>query len=273
MTVERTHTNDEAGNGSARVFHPIRGSRPVFEVVDQLTFAIQSGAYGEGARLPTMPRLAEALGVSIPTIGEAVRLLTEAGVLEVRRGATGGISVASPYVPARLLKLSTQVRARSLRPIVEARRPVEIELAALAAQRATEADFDAMEAANRDLVAFRGQQPQWGIAHNAFHYAMGRAARSELLAHMQHEILEEIAILLDNYGDRFSDPERTLREHRETLAVLRRRDPAAAREVMSVHLGEFEELAEAFDRQLAEAEAEAAVKSPAVRRRDPATQR
>jgi GntR family transcriptional repressor for pyruvate dehydrogenase complex len=78
---------------------------------------------------------------------------------------------------------------------------------------------------------------------------MGRAAGNEVLAQFQHELLEEIALMLDNFDDRFMDPDRTIREHRDTLTALRTRDPDVAADVMHQHLLEFEELAEQFDAQ------------------------
>lgn len=209
-----------------------------------ITFAILSGAYAVGDRLPIIAELSKAMHVSPPVIGEAIRLLSEAGVLEVRRGSQGGTIVRSADIPPAVTKLSRPRPATSLRSIVEARRPVELAIVRLAAVNASEDDLEDLKATNERLLLARGQSRPWTEAHNAFHYTMGRAAGNEVLAQFQHELLEEIALMLDNLDNRFMDPERTIREHRDTLAALRTRDPDIAADVMDQHLVEFEELAE-----------------------------
>jgi GntR family transcriptional repressor for pyruvate dehydrogenase complex len=239
-------------------------SKAALEVADQITFAILTGWYEVGDHLPIIPELSKAMNVSPPVVGEAIRLLSDAGVLDVRRGQRGGIIVLSATIPADVTKLSRPRRATTLRSVVEARRPVEIAIARLAAVRATDADLEDLERTNARLLLARGDPQPWTEAHNSFHYTLGRTARSEVLAHFQHELLEEIALMLDNFDDRFMDPDRTIREHRETLAAVRTRDPEIAAALMDTHLVEFEELAEHFD---AAAAAESA--PPAKRGRSP----
>jgi GntR family transcriptional repressor for pyruvate dehydrogenase complex len=224
-------------------------SKAALEVADQMTYAILSGFYEVGDRLPIIPELSKAMNVSPPVVGEAIGMLRDAGVLDVRRGNNGGIIVRSADVPLEVTKLSRPFRASSLRSIVEARRPVEIAIIRLAATRATDEDLEDLERCNLRLVESRGKPRPWTEAHNAFHYIMGRASSSELLAYFQHELLEEIALMLDHFDDRFMEPERTIREHRDTLAALRSRNPDRCAKVMDQHLKEFEELADAFDAQ------------------------
>lgn len=209
-------------------FRPIMGSRAALEVADQMTFAILSGYYEPGSRLPTIPELGRAMSVSPPVISEAVRMLSDAGVLDVRRGSRGGITVRSSHIPAEIRKLSRPRLTDTLRPVVEARRPVELAITRLAAVRITDSELGELERANARLILSRGNRKEWRAAHNTFHYTLGRSARNPVLAYFQHEILEEIALMLDGLHDRFMDPERTIREHRETLEALQAHDPDAA---------------------------------------------
>lgn len=231
----------------ASFFRPVNGSRAFQEVVDQLTYAIRSGVYGPGTRLPTTDELAKAMGVSRPTIGEAIRVLADAGVLRTRRGAAGGVTVASWTVPPAVLRLASDRRARALPDLAEARRPIEMELARLAALRATEADFEDLRAAVRLLEKLEPTSHQWLQADSLFHYGIGRAARSALLAYYQHEVLEEMALLLDNFDPKFYEPQTVIVNHQRTLAALETRDPALVAAAMDDHLRELEELAQSCD--------------------------
>lgn len=249
MTPHDTVTPSGKRLAEAMVFQPVTGSRSALEVADQIVFAIASGIYPEGERLPTVERLAELMRVSKPTIGEAVRLLADAKVVEPRRGANGGTVVLTSDIPLKLLKLSRPRRARTLSELCEARRPVEIALVRLAAQRATDADFRQLELANEMLLTAKNRR-EWARANNLFHYGIGRAARNQHLAFFQREVLEELAILLDGYDERYAARERTIHEHHETLEALRTGDPDVAERAMDEQLREFEELAPKFDRQL-----------------------
>ncbi len=204
---------------------------------------MHTSVYEIGARLPTIDELARAMQVSRPTVGEAVRVLTRAGVLTVKRGAGGGIVVASSVIPPSILKLSSRRLAGSLRELVEARRPVEMELARLAAVRATDDDIAEMHKALHLQEKAGSESPQWIYGNFKFHYAIGRAARSNLLFHLQSEVIKELAMLIEGLTPRDQDrPEATIAEHKVILAAMESRDPQAVCSAMDKHLREIEEL-------------------------------
>lgn len=245
-------TTDEAAVERERhsPFRPILGSRAHEEVVDQITFAIRAGIYRPGDRLPRIEDLAKSMKVSKPTISEALRVLSGGGVVDVQRGATGGVVVASDNVPITMIRLAAGGRAAALSDLVEARRPIEIELAILASQRATAEDLDTLreavkglEEATDDPSASGSRLLQWD---SLFHYGMGRAARSELLFYHQHQIFEQLAIWrLDFYQhpDSHTDIVEHARLHRETLEAIASADPDRIREVMHRHLSGLERVA------------------------------
>ena len=242
-------SRDSTDTNGAWRFHRVSDARVHEGVVDQITFAIRAGIYKPGDRLPSIENLAQTMGVSKPTIGEAIKVLATSGVLEARRGATGGVHVISDNVPVTLLRMGAGWREAALMELVEARRPIETQIALLAGVRATDEDFATMRAAVAELARNRPEsgRPRWRQADHLFHYAMGRAARSELLAYYQHQILERLAILLDRYYQDEEDPDLNLDMHRETLAAIESRDPDRIREVMDRHLRNLEELAEKWE--------------------------
>ena len=87
-----------------------------------------------------------------------------------------------------------------------------------------------------------GRTDDWVDANYMFHYAMGRAAHSELLAFFQIEAVKELALLLtDDWTPRdISDPQATIREHRAILDALERRDTEAVKRAVEEHLAELE---------------------------------
>lgn len=233
----------DGSDGSDTPFHQIGGSKAFEEVVDQLTFAIRSGRYQAGQRLPTIAHLAEAFHVSKPTIGMAVKTLSDAGVVRVDRGATGGVTVLTDDIPITVMRLSAGWREPALRELLEARRPIEMQLALLAGQRAAEADLISLRQAAEKLAAIVDKGDRLAIlqADHLFHYAMGKAANSEMLAYYQHQILEYLAKALDYYEDQYQDLATVVATHQHTLEAIESRDPGRIREAMEEHLGGLEE--------------------------------
>ena len=91
------------------------------------------------------------------------------------------------------------------------------------------------------LAPARGKPAEWVRANDLFHYEIARAARSPRLARYSHEIMEELAILLDGFDEKYTDYAHTVHIHEETLRALRSRDPARIVAVMDDHLGELED--------------------------------
>ena len=210
-------------------------------MVDQIAFGIRSGVYEVGEKLPSVARLADQFGVSKPTIGEAIRLLADNGIVESKRGVTGGVTVIKDDIPTSLLGLVPQRRETDIRDILEARRAVEMEIARLACQRATDEDLERMSESIERLEQHVGDDLRLRLHFDhLFHYAMGRAARSDLLAYYQHQILKQLVIMWPEYFFEREDPVTVIDLHRRTLEALRRRNERAVDRVMDGHLSVLE---------------------------------
>lgn len=114
-------------------------------VAGLLTEEIQSGRLGAGDKLPTEVELVKQLGVSRTVVREAVSQLRNAGLVEPRQGL--GVFVMPPRMaPLDLSHDVSETKAKVLQ-IVEVRRGLEAEAAALAATRASAADVRRMREA------------------------------------------------------------------------------------------------------------------------------
>lgn len=226
-------------------FYHVRTARAHEEVVDQVTFAIRSGLLRVGDRLPTIDTLTKLTGVSKPVVTEAVKVLRDNGVLESKRGATGGVTVVSEDVPVTLIRIRAKWREAALAELIEARRPVEMELALLAGKRATQEDLDAMrDSVERfeQAVAEDREPSTLRNLNHLFHYSFGRAAKSEMLAYYQHQILGRIEVLLHEYYINEEDPELVIETHWDTFEAIKSRDEDEIERSMEWHLSNLEEL-------------------------------
>ena len=218
-------------------FYPVELTRAHEEVIAQLVYAIRSGQIAVGDRLPTIEDLAKMTAVSKPVIGEAVKVLREQGVLETKRGVQGGVTVISDTVPTSLLRLGSNWRKATLTELVEARRPIELELALLAGERGTESEFISMHESLVRLRQAHAEDSRGSFFRfdHLFHYQIGRAAKSEKLAHDQHQILNEVTVILYEYDLFHEDRDLVVRTHEGMLAALEQRNPNLIREAVDAH--------------------------------------
>lgn len=207
------------------------------QIAEQLRRAVAAGEFSAGARLPAERDLARQLGVSRPSLREALIALEVEGMIEVRTGS--GIYVLGS--PRRRSRAKTGAPAEwGPLQLMHARELVEGEVAALAARHAKRADLDDMTQAlqtMRDEVA-AGQGPRQG--DEAFHNAIAQACGNEVLRDTVHEYerarYAPIFTRLGGYFETRSSWNAAIREHGAVLEAIRSRDADAARQAMHEHL-------------------------------------
>lgn len=211
---------------------------------------ILQGALAVGAKLPSERQLADRYGVSRPIVREALRTLAERDLVEVRPGrgsyvrdARGGVTVG------RLDALYRRTQATP-RDLVEARTMLECTAAALAAERATEADRRVIETTLTEFDRARGviEQTRYDMA---FHLAVARAAANPVIETMFASIASlTVELMLRSLSDptvrRISAP-----YHRQVADAIQARDPEGARTAMAEHLAVASRLyGEDYDRSI-----------------------
>jgi DNA-binding FadR family transcriptional regulator len=121
----------------------IRTGRLADQVSDQLKQSLFKGEYLEGERLPSEHELMGVFGVSRIVVREAIRNLENSGLLEIKRGPTGGAFVRSIKHDAvsNLVRDTLKLGRTSVAEIMEVRLQVEPIVAGLAAKRRTPGDI------------------------------------------------------------------------------------------------------------------------------------
>ncbi len=148
-------------------------------VVARLRDQIHNGNWPVGTKVPTEAKLVEALGVSRPSVREAVRALVQVGLLESRQG--DGTYVVADDEAA--VALQQAVDAADDGEVLVVRRALDVLAAQQAARHRTRADVAALRAS---LVARRAAIVDSNMAafihHDiAFHVGVARAAHNGLL--------------------------------------------------------------------------------------------
>jgi GntR family transcriptional repressor for pyruvate dehydrogenase complex len=207
------------------------------KVVASITSSIMSGRLKPGHRLESERDLAEQFGVSRTVVREAVRSLTAQGLVETRSGRGIQVSTVTGDAVSRSMGLFLKGNAAiDYGKIHEVRSALEITIAGLAAQRATEDDLARMT----DLID-RMREPGLVPGEIArldlqFHRALAVATQNDLFT-----------VMLDSIGDQLLEVRRTAFEtsgvlqyaisaHQEILDRVRERDAEAAEAAMRAHL-------------------------------------
>ncbi|GAA1407537.1 GntR family transcriptional regulator [Glutamicibacter uratoxydans] len=162
----------------------------VDEAIDLMRERISSGQWSLGMRLPSELELSTELGLSRAALREAVRALVHAGLLGIKRG--DGTFVTA--IDERAIALRRGIANTSEREVIETRQALDIPAAALAAQRRTDDDLKAMEAAlaRRRNAAAAGDLEDFRSADHDFHRAVFAATHNELLIMLHRTLTESI---------------------------------------------------------------------------------
>lgn len=123
---------------------PAPKKRLVDAVADQIEEAIIARDFKPGEKLPKTDELRSILGASIGTIREAVAILKQKGLVEVRKGAKGGIFVCQVSTDSVAASLGLLIRHMKISPkdLAEFRQNVEAGMLKLAIKRATDEELN-----------------------------------------------------------------------------------------------------------------------------------
>lgn len=197
-----------------------------------------------GSSFGTEAEILERMNVSRPTLREGLRILESQGVLSLRPGPGGGIIVAKPNVEVIAHAMSVYLRLNDV-PFVEilkARMTIEPALVRGAAMHGTDAHFDEMEATIRVMEAPGCTDQSIYDENRKFHSVIARASANPVV----EVFWATISILASGEADqiKYSRKNRAhiIAAHRQILEACRRRDPDAAEQAMSDHLGELDDL-------------------------------
>ena len=208
------------------------------QIADQLVELIANGEYEPGARLPPERDLAVQLGVSRPSVREALIALEVEGHVEVRVGS--GVYVTQ----AGTRNADARTLAADSGPfeLIRARWLIESECAALAARegsaaqlRAIEQAYDAMfvtpATASNELVL---------AGDSVFHQRIAEASNNSALVLVVRTLWEQrMGPLFMQFENHFTRPETWTTvnaEHEAVFDAIMRRDAREARNAMRRHM-------------------------------------
>jgi DNA-binding FadR family transcriptional regulator len=246
------------------ILEPIKFRR-LSEIVEcHIRSLILSGEIALGERLPTEKELCVQFGVSIVTAREALRGLEAMGLIEKRKGRTGGIFVSQTKIDSLKIPLYSFLQGRncSTAHLTELRMVMEPAAVRIAASHITrraikelEQNIQACESMIAGLCEPLTEEEFFRIEQGniEFHRLLAEATENPVLA----LTIDYVMDLLFNVKRRALTPNiditiGTTKDHREILAYLKKGDPEGAEKAMALHLTRLEQHLKKGNRQSAQ---------------------
>lgn len=209
------------------------------QIAEQLRVLIGKGEFEVGARLPAERDLARQLGVSRPSVREALIALEMEAWVEVRTGS--GVYVLDRSGIARPATNDVLAPAEwGPLELIRARRVVEGETAAIAATLAKRKDIDAM----RKAIAAMTEDADQGVipleGDRAFHTAIVQAGGNGVLIETVQNFWDArrgpLFVRLGGHFETVRSWRAAIEEHHAILDAIHARDATAARAAMHTHM-------------------------------------
>ncbi|KQU82920.1 GntR family transcriptional regulator [Variovorax sp. Root318D1] len=208
------------------------------QVADALAAEVRSGRLSEGDRLPTEAALAEQFGVSRTVVREAVSRLKSLGLLDSRQGS--GVYVRAAGVEPLRFEMPHVASREAVIQMVELRRALEAEVAALAAERRTPEDVQRIRDAIDSLHAAVAAGGNGADEDVRFHRAIAEAARNPFLIgtlqYLRQFLHGATRVTRANEARRADFARQVAQEHAQIVEAIEAGDPLRAREAAKSHM-------------------------------------
>jgi DNA-binding FadR family transcriptional regulator len=206
------------------------------QIAAQLSALIASGEFAVGQRLPSERELAAQLGVSRPSLREALIALELEGLVEVRVGAGIWVTASSGRDPA----MSAQQAGEGPFELLRARWLIEGEVAAAAAREASASDLASIRASLTEMERLQKKNQDFSAFDREFHLRIAAATGNGVLQSVVEDLWDRgrgaMWRLMEKH---FQTPElqaASVNDHRAILEALAAHDPREARNAMRAHL-------------------------------------
>ena len=225
-----------SGPPVVREFPTLKRTSVSLEAAEAIKALILSGELGSGDALPPERNLAVMLGISRPSVREALRVLTAMNVVEPRHGGGTYVTSLDPRLLARPINFLLQVKPRTFLHLFEVRQVLEVSGARLAAPKMTDEVVSELERLADEAASVLRQPARYSEVGFELHTKIIEATGNPIYL----SLYESISDLLLESRRRTAQVAAVRRQahedHLVIVAALRKRDAEAAAQAMHDHL-------------------------------------
>lgn len=221
------------------MYTPIQPIKVFEQIAKQIEKRILDGELHCGDRLPTERDLAEQFHASRTAVREAMKILAQKGLIDMRPGRGTVVIDGSHKAMLHSINLAMKLKLGEVGGsdnLVEVREILETEIAALAAARATEKEIAIMHEAVKVMDEHLHDADMFIAADNNFHEALAQGTQNTLILILVNSIVNLLSEQRKQIFEVDGGPQRGQFHHKSILESVIRRDPESARAAMRAHL-------------------------------------
>lgn len=229
-----------------KIFRKARQNRIFQDVVDQIQEAILNGHLKAGEKLPPERELGALFGTSRGTTREALRVLEQKGLVEIRLGVGGGAVVKGASADQITESLAMLIRSQkiSLEHLAEFREGVEGTVTGIAAEKADAKGIQELQAlVDRAAECYAGGLELWDDfvkVDEQVHMALARISGNPLYMFIMQTIHDNIHLYYDRFLKAGPDEFReNLEDLQAIVAAVAQKDAFLAGDLARDHVRRF----------------------------------
>jgi GntR family transcriptional repressor for pyruvate dehydrogenase complex len=216
---------------------PVQNERLFEQIVVQIEARIVAGDLKVGDQLPPERELAEQFEVSRTAVREAIKILIEKGLIEIRTGRGTFVINGTPVTMRQSLNLLMKVGSTDgYANLAEVREILESEIAALAASRMTDEYIVAMQEAYQEMELAYDNADLYIEADLDFHLALAEATQNPLIPALMDTVVDLLREQRKRAASVKGGLQRSQFHHKKILDAVIKHDAQAARLEMQAHL-------------------------------------
>ena len=205
------------------------------QIIERFKALIAEGKLGAGTRLPAERDLACTLGVSRPTLRQALKALHLLRILETRPRTGTFVTTNVADIIKEPIHFAVLLKSASHRELMDTRILFEVHLAGLAAEKANQDDLEVMQEALAGMIGNMGKPAAWCEFEIQLHEAIARAAGNRVMFSMMETLSELLAEHRRRTVESLVDYHEDFRIHYRIFERVQRGDKRGAEDAMRKH--------------------------------------
>lgn len=225
----------ENTKSDGHILKPIKKETVTETIVNQIKDLIERNCFEVGQQLPSERELTAQLGVSRPSVREAMKALQLMGIVEIRSGS-GTYLREQSHLLANHFAVQNLLSKFTWLELTEARVVLESGLISIATEKAVEADIKALRQACDDMYKNAADPVRFLECDFAFHLIIAEASQNRFLVEMLSTTRDLLLEVNREVVKVAQQADRAMESHEKILKAITDRDKNRARRAMNEHL-------------------------------------
>ncbi|MFP3090826.1 FadR family transcriptional regulator [Treponema sp. TIM-1] len=225
---------------SQYTFNNLKRSSTVERIVENLITLVRERSLNIGDKLPPERQLCEMIGVSRPSLREALKALQVMNIIDIRQGAGAYIKSLEPEDVVEHLDIVFHLDSSLYHDLYEARRVIEASIAAMAAEKINDDELEFIEENIRQAAGDIDNEQAFAERDLELHHVIMKAAGNRVIPVFMQSI-NKLALLIRQKTNAMPNIRKnTIKDHRAILMALKNHDPQESAAAMERHIRNVE---------------------------------